>query len=131
MLDKAQKIEILEFYDGTLGSCRELARRFNTPISTILYITNHSGRRDKLKKYRKKYKNLQKLMKNQKEFFIVSQVCREDIKGRGYNVSKLDDSDMQRFAEKMGDAICEGDYWPVLDGVAEYVFNLKKNGKTR
>jgi hypothetical protein len=65
-----------------------------------------------------------------KEFWAVTYVSRDDIKGRGYDVSKLTDDDMEQFAYKMGNAICDGDYWPVLDCVAKW-FELKKIKKIK
>lgn len=56
-----------------------------------------------------------------KEYFEVTSVSREDLKGRGFDVSKVDDLAMNELARKMGDAYLEGSYWSDLDIIAEYM----------
>jgi hypothetical protein len=69
-------------------------------------------------------KQLQKGIEIKKEFFPISFVSREDIKNEGWNTKKLDDGEMQNFADKMGDAFCDDSYWLILNNVAEY-YSLK------
>lgn len=68
--------------------------------------------------------------KSDKKFkdFQVCSICRADLIGLGYSekkVMKLDDSDMQRLASKIGDSLME-DCWISLRIIAEERFNLTK-----
>ena len=42
-LDKGDIAEIKEFYDGTFGSVREMARRFNVSTEVIRWMVNHNN----------------------------------------------------------------------------------------
>lgn len=47
MLNKAEKAEITDLYDGSFASVRELAMLFNVHINTIMYFVDYRGRRKK------------------------------------------------------------------------------------
>lgn len=64
-------------------------------------------------------------MESKQEFFVVSEVSREDLINEGWDAEKLDDSTMQNIADKMGEAFCDCGYWDILNSVAEY-YKLKK-----
>lgn len=64
-------------------------------------------------------------MESKQEFFVVSEVGREDLINEGWDAEKLDDSTMQNIADKMGEAFCDCGYWDILNSVAEY-YKLKK-----
>lgn len=64
-------------------------------------------------------------MESKQEFFVVSEVGREDLINEGWDAEKLDDSTMQNIANKMGEAFCDCGYWDILNSVAEY-YKLKK-----
>jgi len=59
------------------------------------------------------------------EFFVVSEVSREDLINEGWDAEKLDDGTMQNIADKMGEAFCDCGYWDILNSVADY-YKLKK-----
>lgn len=56
-LDKGQIVEIKEFYDGSFGSVRELAQRFNVGNTAIKWLVNHKNYKkeqmERMKKWRK------------------------------------------------------------------------------
>ena len=52
-------------------------------------------------------------------YFPVTHISREDLEGRGFDTSTIDDCTMERIASKMGDAYCENGYWIDLDIIAE------------
>ena len=47
MLDKAEKAEITDLYDGSFASIRKLAGLFNSDIYTIMYFVDYRGRKKK------------------------------------------------------------------------------------
>lgn len=55
------------------------------------------------------------------DYFPVTFVSRDDLEGQGYDTSKVDDSTMERLADKMGDAYCESGYWTDLEILADYL----------
>lgn len=72
----------------------------------------------------KAYIQIQSL--NRSEFFPVSFVTRDDLEVSGYDTSNMTDSDMERLADKMGDAYCDDGYWIDLEIIAENCFGLSK-----
>jgi hypothetical protein len=66
------------------------------------------------------------------EYFPVTHVSREDITDEtvlGTKIPKqgieITDSEMERIADKMGDAYCEHSYWIDLEIIAEHVLEDK------
>ena len=55
-----------------------------------------------------------------KEFFEVCSLSKEDIEAEGFDASELDDDDMARIADKMGDLIHDVEYCYALRGACEY-----------
>ncbi|MBW2969109.1 hypothetical protein KY314_03260 [Candidatus Woesearchaeota archaeon] len=57
-LDSGDLVEIKEFYDGTYGSVKALAKRFNVSVGTIKWHTNHNNYRkeqdERNRRWRKK-----------------------------------------------------------------------------
>jgi len=49
-----------------------------------------------------------------KEYFPITSICREDLKGIGYNTSNLDDGMMERLANKMADTYLDNGFWQDL-----------------
>lgn len=64
-------------------------------------------------------------MTKEKEFFIISQVSREDLNSQGFDGNSLDDAEMQNLADRMGSSWCDTGYWETLDATAEY-YEIKK-----
>ena len=56
-------------------------------------------------------------MKTNKSFTITL-VHRDDLEARGFDVSNVDDSTMERLAYKMADAYIEHSFWTDLDIIA-------------
>lgn len=61
-------------------------------------------------------------MNNSKKFkpFQIISICREDLDGAGFDVSRVDDATMERIASKMADAYLENGFWIDLPIIAEY-----------
>lgn len=51
--------------------------------------------------------------------FPITSVARLDLEGQGYDVSKIDDSQMERLAEKMANAYVESSFWIDLEIIAD------------
>ena len=60
--------------------------------------------------------------------FPIANLSREDFEAKGWDTSKLDNSDMEYIARKMGETFIENQYWLNIEYFAEY-FGLprKKN----
>ena len=60
--------------------------------------------------------------------FPVTSVCREDLKQNftEKEIRSLDDGDMARIAEKMGDAYCENGFWIDLSIIARHILDQNK-----
>jgi hypothetical protein len=43
--------------------------------------------------------------------FNITSICRADLQGMGYEVEKIDDSQMTQIASKMADAYCDDGFW--------------------
>ncbi len=54
-------------------------------------------------------------------YFPVTHVSRDDLQGRGFDVTDVDDYTMERIAGKMGSAYCDNGYWIDIDIIAEDV----------
>ena len=52
-------------------------------------------------------------MENVKEYFDVVSLSREDFRGLGFDASSLTDGQMERIANKVGDA-CMEQFWESL-----------------
>lgn len=71
--------------------------------------------------------NLEKTPKTDNGFFKITSVHRDDIKGLGFDVSKVTDWEMERLAEKMANAYCNETFWIDLEILAEeYTSAVKK-----
>lgn len=57
----------------------------------------------------------------QQEFFTITSVSRDDLKGIGYDTDKVDDDTMRRLASKMADAYCDNGFWIDLPIIADYL----------
>ena len=60
-------------------------------------------------------------------FFQVTSVCRDDLRGRGFDVSKVTDSELNQLASKLSDDYCEQMYWISLDIIAEEGLEIPKH----
>ena len=61
-----------------------------------------------------------------KESFEITSVSREDLDLAGFDTSDVDDSTMERLADKMGDAYVSNGFWIDLPIIAEYLEIPKK-----
>lgn len=57
--------------------------------------------------------------------FPIANLSREDFEAKGWDTSKLDNSDMEYIARKMGETFIENQYWLNIEYFAEY-FGLPK-----
>ena len=57
--------------------------------------------------------------------FPIANLSREDFEAKGWDTSKLDNSDMEYIARKMGETCIENQYWLNIEYFAKY-FGLPK-----
>lgn len=60
--------------------------------------------------------------------FPICSICRDDLAGKGYDVEKIDDSNMERLDSKLGDDYCEQLFWGSMEIIADGM-ELPKEGK--
>lgn len=58
-------------------------------------------------------------------YFEITSLSRDDFEGRGYDTSKLSDTDMKYIAGKMADSYVENQFWIDIDYFADY-YDLPK-----
>lgn len=63
-------------------------------------------------------------------FFTITSVHRDDLKDKGFDVSKVDDATMEQLARKMSEAYVENGFWVDLDIIAEDLGIPKSVGKS-
>ena len=51
--------------------------------------------------------------------FPIANLSREDFEAKGWDTSKLDNSDMEYIARKMGETFIENQYWLNIEYFAE------------
>lgn len=54
-----------------------------------------------------------------REAFSVSQVTREDLEWKGFDVSNVTDEDMERIASMMDDSYLDNGFWQDLVAAAD------------
>lgn len=52
-------------------------------------------------------------------YFPISSVCRDDLEGKGFDVSDVTDSQMKELATKLGNDYCEQLFWTSMEIIAE------------
>ena len=59
--------------------------------------------------------------------FNITSVCRADLQDilTEKEIAQLDDGDMERIADKMGDAYCDNGFWIDLEIIAKHVLSEK------
>ena len=92
-LDKGEKAELKEFYDGTPNSIRELAKRFKRSITCIKWHTNYKGFREKQTERAKDW-----LKRNSEKAKVYSK--RAGKKWRQNNPEKVK-ANCKRYQEKL------------------------------
>ncbi len=65
-------------------------------------------------------------MDNEKEYFNITSVHRNDLEGIGFDTVDVDDDTMRHLASKMADAYCDQVFWIDLEIIAEAVGIPKK-----
>jgi len=64
-------------------------------------------------------------MAKRQKFFVITRVCRDDVKqALGYN-PHLTDQEMQRIADKMADDYLNQLYWGSLKIIAEEIISRR------
>lgn len=58
-------------------------------------------------------------LKGRLPYFPITSVSRDDLAGRGFDVSKIDDWMMEEIADKMSNAYLDSGYWIDLDMITE------------
>lgn len=69
------------------------------------------------------------MAKQEKEFFPITSVSRNDLEERGFDTSEVDDDTMERLASKMSDDYCEQMFWTSMEIIAE-IMGIPKKEKT-
>ena len=55
------------------------------------------------------------MAENRKESFKCVILSRADFEDRGYDTSNIDDEQMERIAQKIGETLVENLYWECID----------------
>jgi hypothetical protein len=61
-----------------------------------------------------------------KESFCISRLSREDLESIGFDTSDVDDSTMERIADRLGDDYCTQLFWQSLEIIAEEGFHIPR-----
>lgn len=75
--------------------------------------------RDKVELSLDELKQIVEIMPQVTGDFPICSICRDDLAGKGYDVEKIDDSDMERLASKLGDDYCEQLFWDSMVIIAD------------
>lgn len=59
-------------------------------------------------------------------YFPISHICRDDLEGKGFDISNVTDSEMSRLADKLGDDYCEQLYSISMEIIAEDSIEIPK-----
>jgi hypothetical protein len=59
-------------------------------------------------------------------YFYVTAICRDNLEGLGFDVSKITDDDMEELADKMADDYLEQLYWSSMETIADEALHLPK-----
>ncbi len=59
-------------------------------------------------------------------YFPISHICRDDLEGKGFDISNVTDSEMSRLADKLGDDYCEQLYSISMEIIAEDSIGIPK-----
>lgn len=84
--------------------------------------------RDKVELSLDELKQIVEIMPQVTGDFPISSVCRDDLAGKGYDVEKIEDSDMEILANKLGDDYCEQLFWDSMVIIADCM-GLPKEGQ--
>ncbi len=57
-------------------------------------------------------------------FFNITSVSRDDLRARGFDVTKVSDADMEHIAREMADDYCEGAYWDDMETIASQQLDI-------
>jgi len=116
------KKDLISFLEDTNKLWVHIAQKVVVKESNLKYCQNEIGTIERL---------LLEL-KSTLEYFPVTYVSREDITDKIISGTKIPeqgieitDSEMERIADKMGDAYCEHNYWIDLEIIAENVLEDK------
>lgn len=52
-------------------------------------------------------------------YFPISHICRDDLEGKGFDISDVTDSVMSKLADKLGNDYCEQLFWISMGIIAE------------
>lgn len=56
----------------------------------------------------------------QSEYFPITSLSRSDLEWKGYDLSNVDDDEIERIANKMGNAYLDNGYWEDLVAIADF-----------
>jgi len=59
-------------------------------------------------------------------YFPITYVHRDDLKSKGFDVSKIDDAEMEKLASKLSDDYCEQLFWGSLVIIADQALDFPK-----
>ena len=82
--------------------------------------------RELYQRLREYFNNLPEPTEEEKQFirelnagdFPITSVHRDDLEGKGFDVKKISDNDMQNLAKKMADDYHEQLFWPSMEIIA-------------
>lgn len=65
-------------------------------------------------------------MKNNKEFFKITSISRDDLASKGFDITNISDITMKRLASKMADDYFNQLFWISMEIIAEEGFNIPR-----
>lgn len=59
-------------------------------------------------------------------FFHITSVSRDDLRARGFDVTRVSDTDMEHIAREMAGDYCEGAYWDDMEAIASQQLEIPR-----
>jgi len=62
-------------------------------------------------------------------YFHITSVSRDDLRSKGFDVTKVSDADMVRLAGKMADSYCNDSFWEDMEDIASERLGIPRDDK--
>ncbi|MBW2968820.1 hypothetical protein KY314_01745 [Candidatus Woesearchaeota archaeon] len=80
-----------------------------------------------LEEITKELKTLTDKETEKEKSYEITSVCKEDLEGEGFDISKVSDETMRKLAGKMANAYLDNQFWTDLKITADYLGIPQKN----